>query len=47
MFGVGKSEAEGGYLRFYVNGVLSQDIKTYKNFKLCWGEGDAFDFKYD
>ena len=45
VFGTGKSEAEAGYLRLYVNGILSTEIRTRKNAKLCWGEGDAFDFK--
>ena len=47
VFGTGTSEAKAGYLRLYVNGILSIEIRTRKNAKLCWGEGDAFDFKVD
>lgn len=43
--GNGASEAEAGYLRLYINGILSAEIRTSKNAKLCWCEGDAFDFK--
>lgn len=45
VFGIGTTEAETGYLRLYVNGVLSTEIRTSKNAKMCWCEGDAFDFK--
>lgn len=45
VFGVGKPETKSGYLRFYVNGVLSQEILTRKNAKLCWGEGNEMKFK--
>ncbi len=38
-------EAEAGYLRFYVNGILSTEIRTRKNAKLCFGEGTEFKFK--
>ncbi len=44
VFGIGMPEAEAGYLRLYVNGVLSTEIKTRKNAKLCWGEGNELDF---
>jgi hypothetical protein len=46
VYGVGKSETNAGYLRFYVNGVrLNWEIITRKNAKLCWGEGDEMKFK--
>jgi hypothetical protein len=45
IFGIGIPETDFGYLRFYVNGVLSQEIKTAKNAKLCFGEGNEFNFK--
>jgi hypothetical protein len=45
IFGTGKPEAKVGYLRFYVNGVLRQEIITRKNAKLCWGDGERFDFR--
>lgn len=44
VFGVGNPETEAGYLRLYVNGILSTEIRTRKNAKLCWGEGDELDF---
>ncbi len=47
VFGTGISEAKAGYLRLYVNGILSTEIRTRKNAELCWGEGDAFNFKID
>jgi hypothetical protein len=40
VFGTGLPETKSGYLRFYVNGILSAEIITYKNAKLCFGEGD-------
>ena len=45
VFGIGTTEAQAGYLRLYVNGVLMTEIRLRKNAKLCWGEGDAFDFR--
>ena len=45
VFGIGTTEAEAGYLRLYVNGVLGTEIKLRKNAKLCWSGGEAFDFK--
>jgi hypothetical protein len=42
--GVGTPEAEAGYLRLYVNGVLSAEFRTRKNAGLCWGEGNELDF---
>jgi len=45
VFGIGTSETDAGYLRLYINGVLAAKITTRKNAKLCWGEGDAFDFR--
>ncbi len=45
VFGTGNPKTESGYLRLYINGVLYTEIITRKNGKLCWCEGDAFDFK--
>jgi hypothetical protein len=45
IFGIGSPETKFGYLRFYVNGVLSYEIITRKNAKMCFGEGQEFDFK--
>jgi len=42
--GVGMPETEAGYLRLYVNGILSHEVRTRKNAKLCWGEGNELDF---
>lgn len=44
VFGIGMPETEAGYLRLYVNGTLSTEIRTRKNAKLCWGEGQELDF---
>ena len=45
VFGIGMPEAEAGYLRLYVNGVLMTEIRLRKNAKLCWGDGEALDFR--
>lgn len=44
VFGSGRTETEAGYLRLYVNGILSTEIRTRKNAKLCWGEGNELKF---
>jgi hypothetical protein len=44
IFGIGAPETKAGYLRLYVNGILSQEILTGKNAKMWFGDGHEMKF---
>ena len=42
VYGIGQSSNELGYLRFYVNGELVDEIKTGGKGRICFGLGETF-----
>lgn len=42
VFGIGPSQGELGYLKFYINGELIDEIKTIGKGRLCFGMGETF-----
>jgi hypothetical protein len=40
VYGIGPPADKLGYLRFYINGELAEELKVPKNGRLCWGGGD-------
>lgn len=45
VYGTGQSLDELGYLKFYVNGELIEEIKTLGKGRLCFGMGEIFSWK--